>query len=163
MAAMRAAGERQRSEFILYRGPEGATKFAVAHGPVLAALWRVWSRKRVGGESDPGVSFAEIETEIGGELPWVRHVVATLVRNNLIRSVRFHVGWQGNRALYYPTEAAVRVLALAQTFPMGSSVQIGSTKLAFKLRSAAEPMNLFEVAKLMRAGVDPAEYTAEST
>uniref|UniRef100_A0AB74ULE9 HTH marR-type domain-containing protein n=1 Tax=Caulobacter phage BL57 TaxID=3348355 RepID=A0AB74ULE9_9VIRU len=161
LAAMRAAGEEHRREFLMLRGPLGVVRLSLAHTPVLHALWRVWSRKRLERVEDPGASLAEIGQEMGQEAEAVRAVIASLLKNQLVRSRRSHVGWQGNRATYYPSEIAVQALALAEVLGPGHAVQVGRNASAWANRSQTEPGTLFQHAALLRGGAQPRAFDTE--
>ncbi|AFO71688.1 hypothetical protein Ccr2_gp144 [Caulobacter phage Ccr2] len=161
MAAMRAAGESHRRDFLILRGPLGVVRLSFAHVPVLQALWRVWARKRLQRIDDPGANLAEIGAEMGLEVSAVRPVITSLHKNRLIRTRRSHHGWQGVRATYYPSEIAVQALGLAEVLGPGHAVQVGRNASAWASRSQTEPGNLFQHAALLRGGAHARAYDSE--
>lgn len=156
MAAVRAAGDAQRRDFMIHRGPLGATRLTLSHVPVFRALWRVWTGKRTRQEDDPGATVGEIAEELQQDVKHVRNVLMSLLRNHLIRSTVRHVGWRGSRATYYPSDAGVQALALAEVLGPGHFVQVGRNTSAWRQRNLTEPGNLFQHAALLSGGASPA-------
>jgi len=138
-----------RNDYVTARTQLGASKIAFQHLPFFSALWRLWAAKRADG-SDAGVSVAELSEATKSSTQRVHAIVATLIRNNIIRSVRTNVGWANVRASYYPTELGTQMLAMSQALGPGSSVLIGGTATAWGSRSEDEPENFFRHAALMR-------------
>ncbi|AXQ69807.1 hypothetical protein HOU03_gp460 [Caulobacter phage CcrSC] len=150
MARVQAAGDRARREFLLIRAPWGVAKVTIAHVPVFRALIRANLIRRTKGEVDPGASISDIAAI--AELPpeKVRSVIASLVKNQAVRSKATHLGWQGYTARYYPTDLGRELFAMAERWGEGVMVQVGSTSNAWKDRSQSEPPNLFQHADLIR-------------
>ena len=149
LSRMRAAAAQTRQEFTMVRAPLGVTKVALPHLGLFGTLWRLWAAKRVAG-GDPGVSVAEIAEAEDRPLSGVRTILATLIRNGVVRSKRTSVGWENTRARYYPTELGTQVLSIAQMLGPGTSIQVGGTATAWKSRSATEPANIFRHAAFLR-------------
>lgn len=141
----------ERHDYVNVRTQLGAAKITLGHLHVFSALWRIWAAKRVNGV-DGGVTVADLTDALQRTPQAVRTVVATLIRNNIIRSVRTNVGWANVRASYYPTELGTQILALTQALGPGASVQIGRTATAWSSRSDDEPENFFRHAAFLRAG-----------
>lgn len=153
LAEMRAGAERGSREFVIKRSPAGTIRMALSHTGVLAALWRLWTGKRVSGDEDPGVLVSEVAQDMGVSVSKAQSVLMSLRRNGLVRSVLIHVGSRSTRARYYPTQEAVLTMALGEVIGLHGSVQVGRTK-AFKSQARTEPNNLFEFAALLRGGGD---------
>ena len=152
MAQMRAKGAGHRRDFLIHRSALESVKIVLAHEPVFAALWRVWSAKRVQADQDPGATVGEIAQAMDRPQHEVRSVLASLLRNHVIRSTVAYVGRRGARARYYPSEAGVQAFALAEVLGPGSFVQVGRNTTAWRARNRSEPSDLFQHARLLRGG-----------
>ncbi|UTC29633.1 middle transcription regulatory protein [Bajunvirus bajun] len=161
MALMRAKGENHSREFVIHRSPLDTLKIALAHQPFFAAIWRVWSAKRIAATEDPGATIAEIASEMDLEPDAIRPAIASLLKNHIIRSVVVYVGRRGARARYYPSEAGIQTFALAEVLGYGSAVQIGRTTSAWNGRNKSEPSDLFQHARLLRGGAEPTALDME--
>lgn len=150
LEAFRAAGDSGRREFVLIRTPAGAAKIAFTHVPVFATIVRLWMARRAEGAADPGVSPREVSEAMGVPPTSLQNVFVSLRRNEMIRSKVTHVGYQGVRAKYYPTEAGAQALAIAELLGPSSLVMVGGQVNAWKGRNMSEPPNLFHFAALMR-------------
>lgn len=151
LASMRLAKAQNKQEFTMVRAPLGVTKVALPHLTLLADVWRLWGSKRVTG-GDPGVTVAEVASATDRPVGGVRAILATLIRNGIVRSTHTSVGWAGSRARYYPTELGVQVLSIAQMLGPGTSIQVGRTASAWRSRSASEAANIFRHAQFLRGG-----------
>lgn len=149
LEAMRRAGERARSEFMHLRSPRGAVKIALTHVPVFAALVRVWTAKRADGAPDAGVTAVEVAEAADVPVNTVRSIIRTLIRNQVVLAKTTYTGWQGMRALYYPTTVGAEALAIAEVIGYGSMIQVGRGHAAWKARSSGEPPNLFQFFSLV--------------
>jgi hypothetical protein len=141
--------EAAKDEFIAFRRPSGAAKVQLDHLEILAVLWRLWASRRAANE-EPGISVTEISKGHTKPISALRAILNTLMKSGLIRSVRTSVGWASNRASYYPTDLGIQMLATAQTFGPGTSIQIGRTPTAWKARSDDAPHNLFQHAAFLK-------------
>lgn len=161
LADMRLKAVDNLKDFVLLRGPLGVVRFSVGHTPILKAIWRVWVQKRIARDPDPGASIADIVAATGENVKTVRNVVASLKKNHVIRSRVRYSGWRGAQATYYPSDAGVQALALAEVLGPGHSVQVGRTAQAWTSRSQTEPGTLFQHAALLRGGAAPAAFDTE--
>lgn len=161
LAAMREKATDNLKDFILLRGPLGAVRFSLGHATILKAIWRVWTQKRIARADDPGASISDIVEATGSDVKQVRNVVASLLKNHVIRSRVRYTGWRGARATYYPSDAGVQALALAEVLGPGHAVQVGRTAQAWASRSQTEPGTLFQHAALLRGGAVPAALDTE--
>lgn len=155
MAQIRVEVPDRGGDFLTLRTPLGASKIAFSYVGVLHGLWRVWSAKRAAGEPDPGASATEVAEAAGVDPARVRTALTSLVRNRVARGITQHIGYQGTRARYYPTEFGVQALALAEVLGPGSAVQVGRTATAWRGRDQDEPGDLFQFAALVRGGAPP--------
>jgi len=153
LARARAAAAQTRQEFTMVRGPLGVTKISLPHLDLFGVLWRLWAAKRVTGEADPGVGVAEIAETAGKAVGSVRTILATLIRNSIVRAKKTSVGWASNRTSYYPTELGSQVLGIAEMFGVGTSVQVGGTASAWRSRSSTAPASIFQHAAFLRGMV----------
>lgn len=145
-------------EFVLIRDPAGVIKLPLGHAGVYRAMVKAAWRKRLDRAPDPGVSVMEI-AEIGGYDPDViRPIVRSLVRNGAAAAKTIHVGFQGARALYYPSPRGEEVLGIAEVLGQGSLVQVGRPVNAWKGRNMTEPPNVFQIAQLVSRGLAPETY-----
>lgn len=147
----REKAARATKEFISLRGPMGEAKLALSHAPIFAAVCRI---AEANAATNPGASPGEVSQDTGHPESAVRGILASLTRSGVLRNQTTHVGWQGTRARYFPTEIGRQLFALASVLPMGSRVQVGKTQSAFSSRSRTEPANLFDHARFLRAGAD---------
>lgn len=158
MARLDLTAERALREFVLIRDPGGVIKMPLAHVALYRALVRASWSKRVAGEADPGVSVNEIAEAGGFDPDAIRPQIRSLVRNRVARSKTLHVGYQGTRALYYPTARGEEVLGIAEVLGHGSLVQVGRPVNAWKGRNMTEPSNIFQIAQLITRGIAPENH-----
>lgn len=152
MASVQAAARAGRSAFILLRRPSGVAKIALTHAECFGAVLRLWGAKRALGEADPGVSLTEVSESLQVESKVLMHPIDSLLRNGVIQSRVSYVGYQGKRALYYPTEGGAAAFALAAYLGAGSMVSVGGSTNGWAARNQSEPPNLFHFAGLLRKG-----------
>lgn len=150
MAKMRAAGDRARREFLHMRTPAGAVKMALVHVPVARALVRAYNVKRARCEEDFGCTIAEIAAAGGLDEAKVRNVLPSLVKNQAVRSKVSHVGWQGVRGRYYPTDLGYELIAMAERWGEGVMVQLGAPANAWRSPSLTEPSDIFQNIDLIK-------------
>lgn len=152
LAISRQKAHLSSQNFILLRGPLGALKLSYSHAHIVKIVWRLWAKKRVQGVEDPGVSVAEVAEVCEADTrPY--YILSSLVRSRVLRSVTTSTGWQGLRVVFYPTQAAIQMLAFSEILPIGSMVQIGKTSRVWKARGADIPPDLFQHAALLRGGI----------
>jgi len=151
MARMRLSAAQNAQDFTMIRAPLGVTKIALPHLTLFGDLWRLWASKRVTG-GDPGATVNEVAALTGKPLGSVRTILATLIRNGIVRSTHTSVGWGGSRARYYPTELGTQVFGIAQMLGPGTSIQVGKKASTWRSRSAGEPANIFRHAQFLRGG-----------
>jgi hypothetical protein len=147
----------ERDNFITMRTPMGAAKIAFTHAATFNSLWRAWTAKRTRGEADAGVTVSEITAIEGLPLHEVNAALRSLTRNRVVTVITQHIGYQGTRARYYPTEIGIQAFALAEVLGAGSLIQIGRTSRAWRGRDRDEPADLFQFAALLRGGSIPAD------
>lgn len=157
LVAGRAAAAEQSGHYITVRTPLGAAKIALGHASVFHDLWRCWTVKRADGVDDPGVSAGEVTAAGETDKARVRAALQALVRHRLVKAITQHVGYQGTRIRYYPTDFGVQTFALAEVLGAGSSVQVGRTSEAWRGRNLSEPSDLFQFAALLRGGAHPVQ------
>lgn len=146
--SMRAAGADHRSNFILIRTARGAVKIAYAHFPILNEISSIWLMKRTANLDNCGATVKDIADAMQKEQNEVRNVVASLIRNQAVRSVVTHSGYQGKRATYYPTEFGRLAVTLAGVLGDGALVQVGHVRKAWAAKNLNEPGSIFEFAAL---------------
>jgi hypothetical protein len=155
LAQMRATAIEQSRNFINVRTPLGSARIALSHALVFHTLWRRWTANRAEGLDDPGVSMAELVADGEIDTARARAALAALSRTRIVRVVTQHIGYQGTRSRYYPTELGVQAFAIAEVLGPGSAVQVGRTREAWRGRNLDEPSDLFQFAALLRGGPLP--------
>ena len=88
----------------------------------------------------------------------IRDIIRSLVRNRAATAKVVHIGYQGTRALYYPSPRGEEALAIAEVVGQGSLVQVGRPVNAWKGRNMTEPPNLFQIAHIATRGLAPETY-----
>lgn len=163
-AAMTAESVKASRDYILLRTQMGSARISLPHAVVFRSLLALWLGKRTENETDPGVTIAEITNHLaerGESVPnsTISAALRNLANNGAARSIETHVGWNGRRVRYYPTDAGALAFAFADVLGDGALVQVGGTQTAWRSRDAGEPMNLFQHAASIRRG-RPVETTS---
>lgn len=152
------ASDRGLREFVLIRNQSGVVKMALGHVGVYRAMVKASWRKRLDRTADAGVTVGEI-ADVGGFDPdAIRDIIRSLVRNRAATAKVVHIGYQGTRALYYPSPRGEEALAIAEVVGQGSLVQVGRPVNAWKGRNMTEPPNLFQIAHIATRGLAPETY-----
>lgn len=158
MARLDVSAERALREFVLIRDQSGVIKMPLGHVALYRALVKAAWRKRLDRTADQGVSVAEV-AEIGGFDPEaIRAPLRSLVKNRAARAKTIHVGYQGTRVLYYPTQRGEEAIGIAEVLGEGSLVQVGRPVNAWKGRNMTEPSNIFQIAQLIARGIAPENH-----
>ena len=148
---------KPRDAVVVRKAGQPAMSLTLSHAPVFKAIWSAWSARRVQGLDDPGVAMTDITAYLEGTgqsalVGAAPGAVRGLVKAGAVRTTDQHVGFQARRTRYYPTEAGVQALALAETLGAGASVRVGGTTAAWTNRAAEAPLTLFEYAALLKGG-----------
>jgi hypothetical protein len=152
MSDIRAAGKATPKDYLLLRLPQGAARAPLGHAIAFQALWRLWTAKRVTGDDDVGSTYAEIACEAKITPMAARTAVGSLLRNQMVRAVQTHVGYQGVRTRFAPTAFGSQAWALAEVLGPAAFVQVGRVSKVWRNRSNGEPNDLFQFAALVRGG-----------
>ena len=155
MARLDITAERALREFVLIRDQSGVVKMPLGHIAVFRALVRASWRKRLDRSADQGVSVNEVAETGGFDPDAIRAPLRSLVKNRAARSKLSHVGYQGTRVLYYPTQRGEDAIGIAEVLGEGSLAQVGRPVNAWKGRNMTEPSNLFQIAQLISRGLAP--------
>ena len=158
MARLDVSAERALREFVLIRDQTGVIKMPLGHVALYRALVRASWSKRVAGAPDHGVSVNEVAEAGGFDPDAIRAPLRSLVKNRAARSKTIHVGFQGTRALYYPTARGEEAIGIAEVLGEGSLVQVGRPINAWKGRNMTEPSNIFQIAQLISRGIAPENH-----
>lgn len=159
MAALHAAGLRQRRDFIILRRQgQPALRLALAHATIFKTAWTLWTASRTAGVDDTGVTVADVQEQLPAlATSSISAALRSMVRNGALRATDLQVGWRSQRTRYYPTETGIAAFALAEYLGEGSFVQVGRTTKSWQSRNEGEPRSLFHHARLIRGWAEPAE------
>lgn len=161
MERLHVGGQSHRRDFIILRkAGTPPVKIPLAHTMIFKLLWRIWEAKRVSGAEDCGATVAELSDALKARgdvmaTSSVSSALRSLLRNEVVRSVDQFVGVNGRRTRYYPTNAGIQAIALADTLGEGSFVQVGRTTKSWRGRNETEPNNMFQHASLLRGWSEP--------
>lgn len=150
MTAMRDAAKDSQMHFLMIRSKTGAARITLNHATTMHALWKLWAAKRSQGVDDPGVTISEIAGSMNLTTERVQTTLNALRRNGSVRWTRQYAGYGASWSRFYPTEAGIMLMGVADVLGCDSFVQVGRTSKAWRARSQTEPSNLFAHANMLK-------------